>query len=259
MMNEQTTIIRKIERNHLQTIGFLTSIIIISVLVLSKDYFHSIIKGYTFYAIESLLFGLFWILFIPTVWMLILYRTSKSKLNGLACLLMMVLGHVVLFAALVHVLSLSFLSHTFQFVHIIPEICSEQIISVLFIYGLVIFIQNSVLDKEEHNESESSPLRAKLGAKTFKIHQEDIRYLSSERPYTALYTLNGKFLISTPLTKLLDGQLDKNFIRVHKSCIVNTRYIRSFESRKNGDYDVVLDNDESLRVSRNYNHYFRSH
>ncbi|RYF37203.1 MAG: LytTR family transcriptional regulator, partial [Cytophagaceae bacterium] len=38
----------------------------------------------------------------------------------------------------------------------------------------------------------------------------------------------------------------------HKSCIVNITKVRSYQSRLNGDYDLLLSNEVVLRVSRNY-------
>jgi two-component system LytT family response regulator len=42
------------------------------------------------------------------------------------------------------------------------------------------------------------------------------------------------------------------FLRVHRSAIVNKNHITELKSRKNGDYDGVLTNGQSVRFSRHY-------
>lgn len=42
------------------------------------------------------------------------------------------------------------------------------------------------------------------------------------------------------------------FIRIHKSNLVNIDFVESFVSRFNGDYDLTLSNNVTLRISRNY-------
>jgi DNA-binding LytR/AlgR family response regulator len=59
--------------------------------------------------------------------------------------------------------------------------------------------------------------------------------------------------------KSLENQLDKKqFIRIHKSHIINLQKIISYQSRQNGDYDVTLSDGTVLRVSRNYAKDFKS-
>jgi len=67
-----------------------------------------------------------------------------------------------------------------------------------------------------------------------------------------VYSNGQKFLHSESLKKiekLLDAQV---FLRVHRSTIVNKNYITELKSRKNGDYDGILTNGESVRFSRHY-------
>ena len=56
----------------------------------------------------------------------------------------------------------------------------------------------------------------------------------------------------TTLGKIQEELQSDQFIRIHKSTIVNIQQIASFRSRQNGDYDIVLKDQTLLRLSRNY-------
>jgi two-component system LytT family response regulator len=42
------------------------------------------------------------------------------------------------------------------------------------------------------------------------------------------------------------------FLRVHRSSMVNTAYVKALTSRQNGDYDALLENGQTVRLSRHY-------
>jgi len=52
--------------------------------------------------------------------------------------------------------------------------------------------------------------------------------------------------------KKIAGELDRRFVKIHRSCIVNMDKVISYKSRLNGDYDVSLSGDIQVRLSRNY-------
>ncbi|MBK7426438.1 MAG: LytTR family transcriptional regulator DNA-binding domain-containing protein [Saprospiraceae bacterium] len=47
------------------------------------------------------------------------------------------------------------------------------------------------------------------------------------------------------------------FVRIHKSSIINIEKVKSYTSRLNGDFDVLMENGIKLRLSRNYVKLFR--
>ena len=74
--------------------------------------------------------------------------------------------------------------------------------------------------------------------------------ITAATPYISIHLEKRKYLYSETLKTICD-QLDNNtFIRIHKSTIVNISKVRSFKSRLNGDYDLLLTDGSSLRLSR---------
>ncbi|GAA4906052.1 hypothetical protein GCM10023313_05930 [Mucilaginibacter defluvii] len=87
---------------------------------------------------------------------------------------------------------------------------------------------------------------------------QDILYFSANSPYVNIHQLSKKYLHSATL-KSLQSRLDNNqFIRIHKTYIVNIEKVVGYHSRLNGDYDLTLIDGTMLRVSRNYAATFKS-
>ena len=68
-----------------------------------------------------------------------------------------------------------------------------------------------------------------------------------------LHTNDGKTHILRKTMKELEAELDpKLFVRVHRSAIVNTKQISKLVTQVSGEYQIVLDNGQELKVSRSY-------
>jgi two-component system LytT family response regulator len=53
--------------------------------------------------------------------------------------------------------------------------------------------------------------------------------------------------------KELEAELDpKDFVRVHRSAIVNSKQINKLVTQVSGEYLLVLENGQELKVSRSY-------
>ena len=88
--------------------------------------------------------------------------------------------------------------------------------------------------------------------KKYLIGSNDILFIKANTPYIEIHTSDKKYLEQNSLKDMMQ-QLDQNiFVRVHKSSILNINCVKNFTSRMNGDYDVRMNNGDTLRVSRNY-------
>jgi two-component system LytT family response regulator len=67
------------------------------------------------------------------------------------------------------------------------------------------------------------------------INLEDISYLQADSNYTILHRVNmQKLVVSKTLKEFEDILRDKGFMRVHKSNIVNLRYVREYSTLEGG-------------------------
>lgn len=86
------------------------------------------------------------------------------------------------------------------------------------------------------------------------VPKEDILYAIAEGNYTHIYLINGKSIkILKKLKQVTELLSDKDFIRIHRSYLINMEHVRKFEEGKT----VVMSNDFSLTVSRSYKRDFK--
>lgn len=80
------------------------------------------------------------------------------------------------------------------------------------------------------------------------IDTSNIIYIEADSNYSVFHLRNaGNLIISKPL-KEFEDILDDDFARIHKSAIINLKYVNSY-SNKHG-LEVILENDTVLPVSR---------
>ena len=109
------------------------------------------------------------------------------------------------------------------------------------------------LKRAKDNEAiELETITVKKGRKSIIVKIDCINWISSYGPYVLLHTINNeKYVVSDSLKNIITT-LPQNFKRIHRSTIVNTKMVKELKSRMNGDYDVIMNDSNILRLSRNY-------
>lgn len=86
------------------------------------------------------------------------------------------------------------------------------------------------------------------------IPVESIVSIESQGAFSKLHVASN-FQISNLSIKQLETLLDpKQFIRIHKSHIVNLDHIQSMESYFHGEYILHMSNQQNIKLSRSYKH-----
>ena len=80
----------------------------------------------------------------------------------------------------------------------------------------------------------------------------DIRWISAEENYVRICTGTETHLLRETMTSLEQRLDPKLFLRVHRSAIVNLRYVKEVRSESRGDFMVHLINGQKLAMSRSY-------
>lgn len=81
--------------------------------------------------------------------------------------------------------------------------------------------------EQERNHSTSIFFRSEL--KTIKINLDEILYVEALADYVIIVTDSNKYVVHTTMKSLENKLMDKNFIRVHRSYIVNISKINYIE------------------------------
>lgn len=81
--------------------------------------------------------------------------------------------------------------------------------------------------KVRHETKET--LFIKADGKWNKLNIPEIKYLQAMGDYVRIFTNNNKFMVNKTMKTLMENLPSKNFVRVHRSYIVNTAYIDNIE------------------------------
>lgn len=93
-------------------------------------------------------------------------------------------------------------------------------------------------------------LEARSGGRLTLLDVGDIEWIEADGDYARVHLGDAEHLVSERM-KDLEGRLDPaSFVRIHRSTIVNVRRVRELRHVSHGDYEVTLDDDTRLRVSR---------
>lgn len=82
------------------------------------------------------------------------------------------------------------------------------------------------------------------------LKASEILYLEAEKDYTKVFTEKEQFLVSKNLSKVELSLSSKNFLRVHRSFIVNLEKCESFRPILNGKICIKLNNGKHITGSR---------
>jgi len=90
------------------------------------------------------------------------------------------------------------------------------------------------------------------GGRVLFLRAEEIDWIEAAGVYVQVHTASRTWLHRISLGEL-EARLDpRQFLRIHRSTIVNRQKVREFYPHSHGDFLVVLQNGTELRLSRSY-------
>lgn len=92
-------------------------------------------------------------------------------------------------------------------------------------------------------------LTVKLGDKILLIKIADIVHIQAEDKYVFLHTIDGNKHLTDFTLAVLEEKLPEEFIRIHRSDIINTNYIKEIRRGFNGALIFILNNKTATKVS----------
>lgn len=248
---------------------------VVATLATGQDALFAWLKDTSFYWSESLLYKVFWLLFIPQTFLVNLalkkWPTEKlisansAKHLGLA--LLASVTQIVVFSLLMAVMSEALLGYSFPFMGVLRKSLAEDFLTGLLMYSLLLLLLNrnpqdgapnlpapglGSLKSEANDPDYLTVFLVREGSRSQRIPVEMIDWLGSEDSYTVLHRGDQKWLYSESLSRLEIQLNPADFIRIHRSCLVNVHRVRRVTSRLTGDYDVHLDSGKTVRLSRHY-------
>ncbi|MCH4552185.1 LytR/AlgR family response regulator transcription factor [Aestuariibaculum lutulentum] len=103
-------------------------------------------------------------------------------------------------------------------------------------------------------DSKMTSITIKKGDKIVFIKLEEVLYFEAEEKYVTVYTPNEKHLSEQSLLSL-EQKLPKEFLRVHRSIIVNTNHVKEVQKYFSNRFIISLNNNSktSITTGRTYN------
>ena len=108
---------------------------------------------------------------------------------------------------------------------------------------------------EAHHQESSEALQhleAKEKGRTIRIKAFDIRYIEAEGNYLKVYTPEKAYLIRQTLQSVEEQLNNQAFLRIHRSLLLNTHFIREAKYEGNNQYGFHMKDGRCLLSSRSY-------
>jgi two-component system LytT family response regulator len=92
----------------------------------------------------------------------------------------------------------------------------------------------------------------KSGLRTRLVAASDVDWIEASGNYAKLHCGTETLLVSRSMRELADALAPRQFVRIHRSAIVNVERIRELRTDDYRDYTVLLRDGQQLRLSRSY-------
>ncbi|MEZ4987753.1 MAG: response regulator [Saprospiraceae bacterium] len=107
------------------------------------------------------------------------------------------------------------------------------------------------LQREQHQKPE--PLALKQGSKISLVQPDDIRYVEASGYYIEVFVQDNKrLLLRESMTNMMEILEGEQFIRIHRSTIINTDYLAEIQHTGAGDLVTKMKDGKVFRVSKSY-------
>ena len=88
--------------------------------------------------------------------------------------------------------------------------------------------------------------------KSVSVSISDIYYIENVERKLFLYTKEDVFRYDGSMAEIESRIADTGLVRISRTCIMNTDYLKEIKQIRNSHLEAVMDNDEKLIVSRKY-------
>jgi len=262
------TLTPKLDLTHRKAVtGLMLCILAFVLLTLTQDFLRANLNHTGYYFSESFMFSSFWWIFAPLLvvqYYAVKHIGTKSMAIQLVIIILASLVHLFVFPLIVWSISKTFYYHTFAIQQTLRYAISEHSYQLVFFYSIPLllyqFLTKTIQSGDQISESEPpgvtntfiETIMVSEGNKKYPVAVADILYFSANPPYINIQLEEKRYLQNETLKSIAAQLNPEQFIRIHKSTIVNMKWVVFYTSRLNGDYDLTMKNGEKLRVSRNF-------
>lgn len=105
-----------------------------------------------------------------------------------------------------------------------------------------------------NKKAEATTLPVKVGDRVIFVRLDEVSYFKADEKYVSIITKHSKSYILDTSLKQLEEKLPANFIRVHKSYIINKNLVKEIRKHFNNRFILILDdyNQSKITSGRSY-------
>lgn len=108
-----------------------------------------------------------------------------------------------------------------------------------------------------HGRRPVTRLVVKSRGQTLFVNAADVDWIEAANYYACLHVGSATHILRRSLQSLEKALDDSTFVRIHRSIIVNCDKVRGIELNSSGEYEVVLDSQVRLPLSRRFRKHFQ--
>ena len=90
------------------------------------------------------------------------------------------------------------------------------------------------------------------------VNVEDVLYVQAAENYVQLHVRSARHMLHVPIATFERSLDPRMFLRIHRSLIVNVKFIHELEAGAHGEFIVVLHGGTRLQASRSYHEKIKS-
>ncbi len=121
----------------------------------------------------------------------------------------------------------------------------------LYSFGYIVFTNPLILYDLAKDQNRRDTLVITTKGSNVILKLDSITWIESLGNYLLIHTENEEFKVRSTFSEF-SQKLDKRFLRIHRSYIVNRDFIDSFKHWRRGEYLITLSTGKNLGSSRTY-------
>lgn len=107
-------------------------------------------------------------------------------------------------------------------------------------------------DLQKLQSDQTRRIAIKAEGRILFIDPAEIMYVQAEGNYVLLQRANGSHLLRESMNQVEQKLVRHGFVRIHRSIIVNSAFVREFRPCYTGEYSLTLVNGKEFTVTRTY-------
>jgi len=113
-------------------------------------------------------------------------------------------------------------------------------------------LKERLLEAIKSRNLPSQRLVIKSGTRMLFLQPEKIEWVEAEKDYVRLHVGKETHLVRETMNSFEKKLESRQFVRVHRSTIVNLDYVKEMKPLPSGEYDIMMRDGTPLRLSRGY-------